>query len=284
MADISSGALLMATSCLPRNTGPICNTVDSGQDLIWKHRVVLIAPIRNCSLFSSDKCGNFSFVPTYRCWSIGNKWFWWIIRGPITLSFLVSKVKAKVWPSFTEKTCGFTHPPTSVCNVYAPSPPGSNYIWTEDVKACFMNSTKKSCCVFTLFSVHPPTHTYIKKSSPHVFNLWRKLISREPNALTQPLTSSIVPDLTPGVLWGHVTVWAAVKCSHFILCERFQIRNTISQRDLSGCCFFFSLTQANSVCSVCVTGYFLYFHQDPDAVAVQTQSGSAKVHRLQIQV
>lgn len=103
MAEISSGALLMVTSCLPRNTGPICNTVDSGEGLIWKHRVVLIAPIRNCSLFSSDKCGNFSFTPTYRCWSIGNKWFWWIIRGPITLSFLVSKVKAKVWPSFTEK-------------------------------------------------------------------------------------------------------------------------------------------------------------------------------------
>lgn len=48
--------------------------------------------------------------------------------------------------------------------------------------------------------------------------------------------------------------------------------------------WFFFFTQANSSSSLCVTGYILYFHQDPDAAAVQTQSRSAEVYRLQIQV
>lgn len=30
------------------------------------------------------------FIP--RCWAIVNRWFWWIIRGPITLSVLVSSL------------------------------------------------------------------------------------------------------------------------------------------------------------------------------------------------
>jgi len=39
-----------------------------------------------------------------RCWSIVNRWFWWIIRGPITLSVLVSYFWThswKPWEPFT---------------------------------------------------------------------------------------------------------------------------------------------------------------------------------------
>ncbi len=34
----------------------------------------------------------FKLLLFLRCWSIVNRWFWWIIRGPITLSVLVSEV------------------------------------------------------------------------------------------------------------------------------------------------------------------------------------------------
>lgn len=35
---------------------------------------------------------------------------------------------------------------------------------------------------------------------------------------------------------------------------------------------------------MCVAGHFLHIHQDPDAAAVQAESRSGEIYRLQIQV
>lgn len=38
------------------------------------------------------------------------------------------------------------------------------------------------------------------------------------------------------------------------------------------------------MCFECVAGNFLHIYQDPDAAALQTESRSGEIHRLQIQV
>lgn len=79
------------------------------------------------------------------------------------------------------------------------------YIWIwEDVRACLFNFPKENLlCSHSVW--HARTHTHTRNPSPNVFNVWKKLINTELNCLTQLLSSPVVPDLTPGVLWGHAT-------------------------------------------------------------------------------
>lgn len=57
----------------------------------------------------------FKLLLLLRCWSIVNRWFWWIIRGPITLSVLVSDASEPILESLSKTVAQPDDPVSSRC-------------------------------------------------------------------------------------------------------------------------------------------------------------------------
>lgn len=97
--------MLNLTLCYFSGTPVLFVTPWTVVKILYENTEWVFNPIRHNQYNKSTKMFSIAWLfnlPVFlRCWSIVNRWFWWIIRGPITLSVLVSDVSEPILESLS---------------------------------------------------------------------------------------------------------------------------------------------------------------------------------------